>query len=101
MVPVQGDFVTFDLEDSTLKPGQQQAANVTGCTGKPGETGKGGPPGILSGTVKTFNPEKGFGFITGADGVDTFCHLNAVVDGTTPQPGDVLTYDVEDSKSKP
>ena len=30
------------------------------------------------GTVKWFNEKKGFGFITGADGVDVFVHYSGI-----------------------
>jgi len=30
------------------------------------------------GTVKWFNPEKGFGFITQSDGADVFVHFKAI-----------------------
>merc|ERR1719223_1857352 len=55
----------------------------------------------MTGTVKSFNGEKGFGFITGQDGTDIFCHIIAVVDGSCPQTGDNVTFDVEESRSKP
>jgi len=108
-IPQAGDTLTFDVEDSAKKPGQVQAKNVSGGTGKPeekgagkgGKAGKAGPPGANSGQVKSFNAEKGFGFIIGADGTDLFCHLHAVVDGSVPQTGDTITYDIEPSRSKP
>ncbi|MCR2784090.1 MULTISPECIES: cold-shock protein [unclassified Microbacterium] len=37
---------------------------------------------MANGTVKWFNAEKGFGFITGADGQDVFVHYsNVEMDG--------------------
>ena len=33
---------------------------------------------MATGTVKWFNPEKGFGFITQADGPDVFVHFSAI-----------------------
>jgi len=100
MVPQVGDVVAFDVQESSLKPGQLQAANVTGGTGTHRGQKGGGPPGAMVGSVKTFNIEKGFGFIAGPDGVDVFLHRNAMSDGTIPQTGDQVTYDVESSKSK-
>lgn len=32
----------------------------------------------MNGTVKWFNGEKGFGFITGDDGVDVFAHFSQI-----------------------
>eukprot|EP00930_Biecheleria_cincta_P102939 TRINITY_DN947_c0_g1_i3.p1 TRINITY_DN947_c0_g1~~TRINITY_DN947_c0_g1_i3.p1 ORF type:complete len:213 (-),score=58.00 TRINITY_DN947_c0_g1_i3:222-806(-) len=52
-----------------------------------------------SGTLKSFNQNRGFGFIT-CDGVDYFFHKSDVV-GKPPQDGDVLTFDQEPSKKDP
>ena len=53
-----------------------------------------------TGTVKSFNPVKGFGFVAAADGTDLFVHIRSCVDGMIPQAGDTLTYDVEQSQMK-
>ncbi len=49
------------------------------------------------GTVKWFNPQKGFGFITGEDGKDYFVHYTAIVMNGYKclVDGDEVTFDVE------
>lgn len=48
------------------------------------------------GTVKWFNSQKGFGFITGEDGEDIFVHYSGIAtDGfKTLEDGQNVTYDV-------
>lgn len=92
-----GDTVTFDVEESRMKPGEMQAANVSGGTGKPPKRGG----GVNQGTVKSFVADKGWGFIVGPDGADIFFHQRGVSDGSTPQKGDYVSYDLEESSQKP
>ena len=49
------------------------------------------------GTVKWFNPEKGFGFITQTGGEDVFVHFKAINgDGyKTLNEGDAVQFEVE------
>ena len=49
------------------------------------------------GTVKWFNAEKGYGFITGEDGADVFVHFSAIVgEGfKTLEEGQKVTFDTE------
>ena len=56
-----------------------------------------------NGTVKWFNPEKGFGFITPEDGsADLFVHQSAVADGQTGlAEGAKVTYDAETGDKGP
>jgi len=96
-VPVQGDPVMFDLEESKMKPGQMQASNVTGGSGAPPK--KGG--GVHQGTCKSFVADQGWGFIVGPDGKDIFFHAKGMSDGSAADKGDVLNYDLEESKTKP
>ena len=51
-----------------------------------------------NGTVKWFNADKGFGFITGEDGNDVFAHFSAIQsDGfTTLDEGQAVTFDTEE-----
>ena len=50
----------------------------------------------MKGTVKWFNPEKGFGFITGEDGEDAFVHFSAIQSEgyKTLSDGQEVTYDL-------
>ena len=50
----------------------------------------------MNGTVKWFNAEKGYGFITGADGKDIFAHYSAIkADGYKElTQGENVTFDV-------
>jgi len=56
-----------------------------------------------NGTVKWFNAEKGFGFISREDGSDVFVHFSAIQgDGfKTLEEGQAVTFDVEDSDRGP
>eukprot|EP00931_Biecheleriopsis_adriatica_P056160 TRINITY_DN3327_c0_g3_i2.p1 TRINITY_DN3327_c0_g3~~TRINITY_DN3327_c0_g3_i2.p1 ORF type:complete len:196 (-),score=56.78 TRINITY_DN3327_c0_g3_i2:485-1072(-) len=90
-VPQQGDVVYFDMAESTTKPGSMQASNVTGGTGKPPQQG----------TVKMFNAEKGFGFITAQDGTDVFVHARSCTDGNSLQQGDWVKFSIQPSPTKP
>ena len=56
-----------------------------------------------NGTVKWFNAEKGFGFISREDGSDVFVHFSAIQgDGfKTLEEGQAVSYDVEDGQRGP
>ncbi|MBI9014781.1 MAG: cold-shock protein [Clostridiales bacterium] len=57
----------------------------------------------MNGTVKWFNPEKGFGFITGEDGQDVFAHFSQInIDGfKTLEEGQKVTFNVTDGQKGP
>lgn len=58
---------------------------------------------MATGTVKFFNTQKGFGFITPSDGSrDVFVHISAVQRAgmTTLSEGQRLTYDVITERGK-
>lgn len=56
-----------------------------------------------NGTVKWFNGEKGFGFITRDEGDDVFVHFSAIQgDGfRTLNEGDAVTFDIEEGARGP
>ena len=51
----------------------------------------------MKGTVKWYNDMKGFGFLTGEDGKETFVHRTSIPAGTTLSEGDQVEYKIEDS----
>ncbi|BDR58432.1 cold-shock protein [Xylocopilactobacillus apicola] len=55
------------------------------------------------GTVKWFNPEKGYGFLTRENGDDVFVHFSSIQgDGfKTLSEGEAVTFDIEDSDRGP
>ena len=57
----------------------------------------------MTGTVKWFNGEKGFGFITGEDGKDVFAHFSQIVaEGyKSLQEGQKVSYDVVEGQKGP
>ncbi len=58
----------------------------------------------LNGTVKWFNSDKGFGFITPADGgKDLFVHFSGIIGSNyrTLNEGDRVEYSVQDSQRVP
>ena len=58
---------------------------------------------MLNGTVKWFNSEKGFGFITGEDGKDLFVHFSQINKGgfKTLEEGESVSYEVSEGAKGP
>jgi cold shock protein len=52
----------------------------------------------MKGTVKFYNDMKGFGFITGEDGKDTFVHRTSIPTEMNLREGDQVEYQIEDSE---
>lgn len=59
--------------------------------------------GYMTGKVKWFNAEKGYGFITGDDGKDVFVHFSSIkVDGyKTLNEDDAVSYEVGENERGP
>ncbi|WP_069873347.1 cold-shock protein [Fusibacter sp. 3D3] len=57
----------------------------------------------MNGTVKWFNSDKGFGFITGEDGRDVFAHYSQInSDGfRTLEEGQAVTFEVAQGPKGP
>lgn len=58
---------------------------------------------MFKGSVKWFNKEKGFGFVTAEDGADYFVHFTGIIgEGfRTLEEGQAITFKVEDGKKGP
>lgn len=58
---------------------------------------------MVKGTVKWFNGDKGFGFITSEDGKDVFVHFSQIQkDGyKTLEEGEEVTFDIVDGEKGP
>lgn len=57
----------------------------------------------MTGTVKWFNSDKGYGFITGDDGKDVFAHYSQInADGfKTLQEGQKVSFDIAQGPKGP
>ena len=57
----------------------------------------------MKGTVKWFNEEKGFGFITGEDGKDVFAHFSQIKNDGFKKlvEGEEVTFDVVQGERGP
>ncbi|MGY3815843.1 MULTISPECIES: cold-shock protein [Globicatella] len=53
-----------------------------------------------NGTVKWFNADKGFGFITGQDGNDVFAHFSQIQGSgfKSLEEGQQVSYDIENGQ---
>ena len=57
----------------------------------------------MNGTVKWFNSDKGFGFITGEDGNDVFAHFSQINSSgfKTLEEGQKVTFDLAQGPKGP
>ena len=115
-----GDLVSFDVEEDR-RSGKESATNlrVTGSgsaasrrpapapwaqenRGASSAPAGGASGGQGRGTVKWFNPQKGFGFIQPDDGgQDVFVHISAVERAGIQdlREGEIVTYDLEQGRT--
>ena len=58
---------------------------------------------MYKGTVKWFNAEKGYGFITGEDGNDVFVHFSAIQGNgfKTLAEGQNVEFEIQDGQKGP
>ncbi len=54
-----------------------------------------------TGTIKFFNEDKGFGFITSPDGDDVFVHVSNILGGNTLKEGQSVTYETAPGRKGP
>jgi len=56
---------------------------------------------LTVGTVKWFNANKGYGFITQESGDDVFVHVSAVQDGGSLDEGQAVEFDITQGQKGP
>jgi len=55
----------------------------------------------MKGTVKFFNRDKGFGFITAEDGNEYFVHVSALPEGEILNENDQVEFEIEQGDRGP
>jgi CspA family cold shock protein len=55
----------------------------------------------MNGTIKWYNPRKGFGFIEVEEGNDVFIHQSKVPEGTFLNDGDKVSFEIEEGEKGP
>lgn len=53
------------------------------------------------GTVKWFNPNKGYGFIQPESGNDVFVHISAIQEGDSLEEGQAVEFDITEGRKGP
>lgn len=55
----------------------------------------------MKGTVKFYNPRKGFGFIIGEDGKEYFVHMSGLQEGVKLFDNDKVEFDLKETERGP
>jgi CspA family cold shock protein len=55
----------------------------------------------MKGTVKFFNSQKGFGFVTAEDGTEYFVHQTGLQDGVFVNDNDAVEFETEEGERGP
>ena len=85
--PPEEEIVREDEEEDLAEQAEQALKKVIAMC----------PPGHLKGVVKLWYSDKSYGFITGEDGKDVFCHSKPN-DGIALTPGLAVFYTVATQK---
>lgn len=89
--PVAGEEVLVDVDlDGTKEGVAARATRVRRLE----------EPKLLNGRVSSFNPERGFGFVEGEDGVTYYLHRSEVMGGRLPLSGLKVTFRVSEQKHR-
>ena len=90
----EGDKVSFDDIEYWSKSKQYMKMDAINCTVIGGGGGGGGGEGTMTGTVRMWREDKGFGFITPDDGGDdVFIHKTQCNDTESLFEGDQVSFD--------
>ena len=89
-----GDKVSFDMGEYWSESKQYMKVEANNCTVFASGGGGGGGEGTMTGTVRMWREDKGFGFITPDDGGDdVFIHKTQCNDTESLSEGDQVSFD--------
>ncbi|TET48910.1 MAG: cold shock domain-containing protein [Anaerolineales bacterium] len=95
------EFVFAIEQQRRLEASGQEVVAPAQCRRCQGEVEM--TPGPHTGTVKWYDPEKGYGFVAHGPGKDIFFHRTGIAEGETPlfDDGTPVTYVIEESEKGP